>query len=38
MPRNKIDADEPPLSGSRASTQIHRTLDSLPTPASGGGR
>lgn len=35
---NKIAAHEPPLPESSSGAAVHRTLDSLPAPASGGGR
>ena len=35
---NKITAHEPPLPVSSSDESVHRTLDSLPAPGSGGGR
>ena len=35
---NKIAPHEPPLPASSSSAPVHRTLDSLPAPGSGGGR
>ncbi len=35
---NKIAPHEPPLPVSISGVRVHRSLDSLPVPCSGGGR
>ena len=37
-PNNKIASPEPPSPVSISTVLVHRTLDSLPAPDSGGGR